>query len=153
MQKRVIRCLMLISSGLMLWTAPAPAWAFDEAAVRADCDEEWEDDFTMVAYCREQESSAGVEVDGLVASHAAATAEGKIIRSCLDEWGTQYTMVAYCWEQESGANQWLASFAPDGVPQDIVDRIQSRCEAEWSTQYTMVQYCINQQIDAWRSLQ
>jgi hypothetical protein len=63
----------------------------------ADCDKEWEDDFTMVAYCREEGSSAGLKVDSLLAAHASAISEGKIVRSwCDNDWGTQYTMVQCC---------------------------------------------------------
>ena len=128
------------------------AFAYDDDAIVAQCDAEWGTDFSMVAFCREQQRSAGVEVDEL---RERAGAGDELIRTilnrCETEWGKDYSMIKFCVDQQSKSVRALEAI-PEDVPKDIAETIRSQCDEEWGTDFSMVSFCVEQQTKAWREL-
>ncbi|WP_152563452.1 hypothetical protein [Palleronia rufa] len=128
------------------------AFAFDDSAIIAKCDEDWGTDFEMVAYCRKEQREAGQAVDAFRERAESDDNSATILARCDNEWGRDYAMVEYCIEQQSDALESLASVSAD-VPVDVKDLIMQKCSADWGSDFAMVAYCRDQQIDAWESLQ
>ena len=136
---------------LALCAGPAFAQVDDQSIV-ARCDAEWGDDFQMVAFCRNQQRTAGNSWVSIVNSVIPNTPAESIVRRCEREWDNDYQMLVFCHDQQQAALQSLA-IKPDDVPEGIFERIVNRCDSEWGDDFQMVSFCRNQQLTAWRSLQ
>jgi hypothetical protein len=144
MMRYLIACLALCAG-------PALAQVDDDSIV-ARCDAEWGDDFQMVAFCRDQQRTAGSRWVLIVGSAEKDTPADSIVRRCLGEWGDDYQMLVFCHDQQQTALQGLAT-QPDDIPDDVFGTIFSRCEADWGDDFQMIAFCRDQQMAAWRSLQ
>jgi len=136
---------------LALCAGPALAQVDDESIV-ARCDAEWGDDFQMVAFCRDQQRTAGNRWVSIVGSAEPGTPAASIVQRCLGEWGDDYQMLAFCHDQKQIALHALAT-QPEDIPDDVFGAIVRRCEADWGDDFQLLQFCRNQQVTAWRSLQ
>lgn len=142
--RHLITCLALIAG-------PALSQVDDEA-IMARCNAEWGDDFQMVAFCRDQQRTAGGRWVSIVDSLTPDTPAESIVKRCLGEWGDDYQMLVFCHDQQQTALQTLST-KPDDIPEDVFEAIVKRCEADWSDNFQMVAFCRNQQVTSWRSLQ
>lgn len=136
---------------LALSAGPVFAQVDDESIV-ARCDAEWGDDFQMVAFCRDQQRTAGGTWVSIVDSATPDTPAESIVQRCLNEWGDDYQMLVFCHDQQHAARQSL-DIKPDDIPDDVFGTIVSRCEADWGDDFQMLKFCRDQQVTAWRSLQ
>ncbi|MCC1481066.1 hypothetical protein [Roseibaca sp. Y0-43] len=130
-----------------------PAFAqVNDASIVARCDAEWGNDFQMVAFCREQQRTAGSRWVAIVESASLETPTASIVARCMGEWGDDYQMLVFCHDQQQTALQSLES-EPDDVPGEVMNSILRRCTADWDDDYQMLVFCRDQQVTAWRSLQ
>lgn len=136
-----------------VWTDGANA--FDDAAIKAQCDRKWTTNFEMVVYCRSQQRAAAKAVDELARKAEADELVNLILDACREKWGANYEMVKYCFDQQRAAhvklNQNDSSLTD--VPDAVSAAIRTQCDRKWGTNFEMVRYCVEQQTDAWRSLQ
>ena len=136
---------------LALCAGPALAQVDDDSIV-ARCDAEWGNDFQMVAFCRDQQRTAGSRWVSIVDGVTPDTPADSIVKRCLGEWGDDYQMLVFCHDQQQTALQTLAT-KPDDIPEGVFETIVNRCDADWGDDFQMVNFCRNQQVTAWRSLQ
>ncbi|NCM96027.1 MAG: hypothetical protein GW948_01535 [Rhodobacterales bacterium] len=129
-----------------------PVSAFDDNAIKQMCAEEWGNDYSMVAYCRDQQRGAAKKFDTYLEKAKLNSVLQTIVGDCVAEWNKDYSMLVYCTNQQLEAFSSLQSL-PDDVPQGVITTIKSDCEVEWGSDFRMVEYCIEQQTEAWRSLQ
>lgn len=143
----------IIAAFILITIVPNVAIAeVDDELIVNKCNDEWGDDFEMVAYCREQQRAAGKTWVSILDAAEPGSATETIIQNCVSEWSADYEMLVYCHEQQDKALKSLA-VAPDGVPDDVFDTISSKCESEWGDDFEMIKYCQDQQVTAWKSLQ
>lgn len=126
--------------------------AYDDNAVKAQCDAKWGADYAMVAYCRDKQRSAGEIVDQLIDSAQSNETLRTIVQGCISKWEKDYQMVSYCADKQSNALQDLKKSNSD-VPESIQNTIMANCKGKWGDDFQMIAYCRDQQETAWRRLQ
>ena len=143
------RVLIAPVAAFVAWTTPVTAQSFNEGTAKANCEAEWGDDYSMVAYCVDQQRPSGSQLDRL-----RADLEPEFVTSdemCREDWGEDLAMVLYCLEEQISAYGRIPSVFTD-VPEDVRDRVMGRCEGDWGSDYSMVAYCASEQVKAWKSL-
>ena len=130
--------------------ASAQPSSFDEAEVRATCEDEWQADYSMKAYCIRQHR----EGHGDYTERYAEESDDEMLiafQRCEREWLPQWSMVAYCAEQQLSGRRQLEGL-PQSIPADVAETIASKCRSEWANDFAMMAYCGDRQASAWQEL-
>lgn len=123
---------------------------WDREGVRAHCEGEWPDDFSMQAYCIEQNQQGFDGFKKLAAMNAGTVLE-PAFAGCIEEWGIQWDMVEYCASQQRDGLE-EAPTAVAGLPEEVADTILAQCSRQWGSDFSMVAYCADQQAGSWRAM-
>ena len=128
----------------------AQEFVWDSEEVKAHCIAEWPDDFSMQAYCMEQNREGFDGFNRLAEVNAGTILEPALAR-CVEEWAVQWDMVEYCATQQiEGSEQ--APTAVVGLPEEVANTILAQCDRQWGNDFSMVAYCAEQQAGSWRSM-
>ena len=66
-------------------------------SIRENCEEKWEDDYSMVKYCIEKQTNAK--------SNISSYSHDNIRTNCENKWGDDYSMVEYCIKKQTEAKR------------------------------------------------
>ena len=147
-----MRLLVTLSAALILignlgWSQ---GLVWDENAVKGHCASEWQEDFSMQAYCIKTNKNGYSEFVGLENS-VDIDRFGTPFQNCRSEWGVRWDMVAYCAKQQIEGYKSLDNIV-QGISDDVSQSILRRCTDEWTNDYNMIGYCAKTQSNAWKAL-
>jgi hypothetical protein len=143
-QSIAVLIAMVISSGEF---ASAQTLSWNEEAVKSLCANEWTDDFTMQAYCVEQNKKG---FEGF--SKLAAKSEFfQSFEKCKSDWDIKWDMVRYCAEQQVAGRNKLPAIIKN-IPNDVGSKIVNKCKGEWDPDFNMIAYCAERAAEGWRQL-
>jgi hypothetical protein len=143
-QKVAILIAIIICSGGF---ASAQTLSWDEEAVKSLCADEWTDDFTMQAYCVEQ-NKKGFEGFSRLATKSEFS---QSFEKCKADWDIKWDMVRYCAEQQVAGLTKIPAIIKD-IPSDVGSKIVNKCTSEWDPDFNMIAYCAERATEGWRQL-
>jgi hypothetical protein len=146
-----MRLLVGVVAVLVAFAGRALPLAAQESAIKAKCATDWPDDYSMRAYCTEQQREAVATLNH-TAGQMSSGVGAQIRTKCARDWPNDYTMRVYCESQQVEAVGALTGSGPGDVPSDVRQRIRQKCAADWPSDYTMRAYCEDQQVDGYRKV-
>jgi len=126
--------------------------SYNEEAVNERCASEWENDYQMREYCRNQTFKGYL---GYLNIFTTLTENGDYFKPalerCENEWGQQWDMVEFCTNQQlEGVQEFSAILG--NLPKQAGDTIFATCYSEWNPDFSMIAYCAKGQADSWHAL-
>lgn len=140
---------LMIAALAALTTTGAWARNFPVGDVKAACQAEWPSDYSMQAYCFDQQREAFEKIAAL--RPGLDTIDAATLSDCADERSGDYSIQAYCLEQQIEARAALPVVGGD-LPPEVADEIPGTCEAEWQGDFSMQAYGVEQQAAGWRQV-
>ena len=143
-------CALLVWFFTLSASVVAGPVAWNEQDVKSHCESEWQNDFSMQAYCVKVNKAGFHGYSSLTADNIDGELKPSFI-ACEAEWGIQWDMVEYCATQQINGKSEIAQKL-NGLPADVSSVIESQCRSEWGSDFSMVAYCAEQNATGWRDL-
>ena len=122
---------------------------FDPDVARANCEADWQEDFSMVRYCLRQQTAAAESVARKLPG-LDDTMRGRYA-ACARSWGADFTMRDYCLDNQIAARAALPATL-SRVPETIAASIETTCRGQWGDDFEMLDYCARQLATDWQAL-
>ncbi len=141
----VLACYLVLSGQVL-----AGPLTWNEQDVKAHCVGEWQNDFSMQAYCVKQNKAGFDGYSSLIVDNSDGELKPSFV-ACEAEWGIEWDMVEYCAKQQINGKSEIAQKL-SGLPVEVSSVIESQCRSEWGSDFSMVAYCADQNATGWRDL-
>jgi len=71
-----------------------------KSIIKEDCSDDWDDDFSMVAYCIDRQEDSYDELQDIQPNDLPNSIFNTIKSDCEDDWNNDFSMVVYCIDRQ-----------------------------------------------------
>lgn len=125
---------------------------YAEGVIEDYCKEQWPDDFSMRAYCEENEEDGLNDLKRGKPSDISNTDFDIVRDHCSETWEDNYSMWAYCEDDQFDSIRELAEGKPSDISDNDFATIRTKCKSDWPDDFSMRVYCEKDQYDGLRKL-
>ena len=122
---------------------------FDPDVACAECEADWQHNFTMIRHCLDRQTRAAqslaVKLPGLDDTMRSRYA------ACIRDWNADFVMREHCLDRQVAARAALPATLAR-VPGDIASSIEATCRGKWGENFVMLEHCAETSASDWQAL-